>query len=78
MLDSRATGEQLVHRAQGEAPAGQVPVQLGQAERQLRGRRPGARSALKCRDLRAQGRDDVQLHQACLSLLSRGDPTFAL
>jgi len=54
MLDSRATGKQLVHRAQGETTARQVRVQLGQAERQVRGRRLGAGSAFERRDLRAQ------------------------
>ena len=63
VLDRGAAGEQLVHRAEGEAAAGQALVQRRQAERQARGRQAGARSALKRRDLRAQGRDGVQLHR---------------
>ena len=70
MLHGRAAGEQLVHRAQGEALARQVRVQLGQAEWQARGRRVGSGPALKRRDLRAQARHDLRPHGPHASLPS--------
>ena len=53
MLHGGAASEQLMHRAQSEAPARQVRVQRRQAERQARGRRAGVVPAFKRRDLHA-------------------------
>ncbi len=70
MLDGGAAGKQLVHGAEGKTLAGQVRIQLQQAEWQTRRRWIGAGPALKRRNPRAQGRNDLRLYRLHLSLLS--------
>ena len=64
MLDLGAAAGDLVHRAEGHAAAGQVPVDGVEPERQRGAGRHTATAMLEGRDPRAEGHDRIALHAA--------------